>query len=128
MNPKITLISNKRSRRKAILEARLAETLRISGQRGNLDIEYQADPIDLVRAGVDRDITFEQLNRQTRLSQEIRLALNKMAGSLYGICEECEEAIAQRRLDAVPWARLCVNCQSRAEVRESEGKRFGHAA
>jgi len=128
MNPKITPIPNQKRLRKAILEARLTEALRISGQRENLDIEYQADPIDQVRAGVDRDITVEQLKRQTRLSQEIRTALKKLDGNLYGVCEACEEPIAQQRLAAIPWARLCVKCQSRAEAQEREGEQFGHAA
>jgi DnaK suppressor protein len=127
MNPKLTLISGNKNGRKAILEAKLAETLAASGQRENLDIEFQADPLDQVRAALDRDITVDQLNRQTRLSQEVRAALEKLNSSLYGMCEECEEPIAQRRLEAVPWARLCVKCQAQAEASDRED-RFGNAA
>ena len=127
MNAKLTLISGNRNRCKAILEAKLAETLEISGQHENLDIDHQADPLDQVRAALDRDITVEQMNRQTRLKQEIRSALGKLDGSLYGVCEECQEPISQRRLEALPWARLCVKCQSQSEARE-RGDRFGNAA
>jgi len=127
MNAKLTLISGTGNRRKAILEAKLAETLGVSGQRENLDIDPQADPLDQVRAALDRDITVEQLNRQTRLSQEIRSALGKLDDGLYGVCEECAKPISLRRLEAVPWARLCVKCQSQSEARE-RGDRFGNAA
>ena len=40
----------------------------------------------------------------------------------FGVCAECGSPIGFERLDIVPWARLCVNCQ------RAEEERFGEAA
>ncbi len=37
--------------------------------------------------------------------------MGRIEDGSYGVCESCEEAITTRRLDAVPWARYCVQCQ-----------------
>lgn len=34
---------------------------------------------------------------------------------LFGHCETCEEEIPPRRLKLMPWARFCLQCQSKAE-------------
>ncbi len=42
--------------------------------------------------------------------EQIDLALVKMSIGDYGVCESCGDDIAPRRLQAIPWARLCVDC------------------
>jgi len=38
-------------------------------------------------------------------------ALEKIEAGMYGICERCGKPIAPERLEALPWARLDVNCK-----------------
>lgn len=45
---------------------------------------------------------------QLRLVEE---ALDRLASGDYGVCLNCEESIAAKRLAAVPWARYCIHCQ-----------------
>jgi RNA polymerase-binding transcription factor len=45
---------------------------------------------------------------QLRLVEE---ALDRLDAGDYGICQACEEPIAEKRLRALPWARYCVTCQ-----------------
>ena len=47
--------------------------------------------------------------RKTEIEQ-IDLALVKMSIGDYGVCESCGDDIAPKRLQAIPWARLCVEC------------------
>ncbi len=49
--------------------------------------------------------------------ERIADALRRMAEDPdeFGLCEECEEPISQRRLELMPWVRLCIDCQSRHE-------------
>ena len=55
-----------------------------------------------------------RMNRLEWLNlRRINAALERLEGGEYGICEECGEAISPRRLDAIPWASLCVSCQER---------------
>jgi RNA polymerase-binding transcription factor DksA len=48
----------------------------------------------------------------------IDLALNKIVLGEYGVCESCGDDISIKRLDALPWARMCIEC-----TREYERKR-----
>src|SRR5678810_1218466 len=104
-------------RRQAVLEARLRELLKVSDERDSLEIQPMADPLDQVRQSSDRDVAVETLNQQARSIHEIRVALARIAENNYGRCESCEEQIPAKRLDALPWARLCVTCQSQSETR-----------
>jgi DnaK suppressor protein len=47
-------------------------------------------------------------------------ALQKMAEGSYGTCDECGGRIPVARLRALPWAKLCVECQQRHERENSE--------
>ena len=56
------------------------------------------------------------LERNLRgLLQQVEQALQRMDEGSYGVCEECGGPIGLERLEAVPWANLCVNCRSRLE-------------
>ena len=45
---------------------------------------------------------------QLRMVEE---ALDRLSSGDYVFCLSCEEAIAPKRLQAIPWARYCVTCQ-----------------
>lgn len=40
-------------------------------------------------------------------------ALDRLETGEYGICQRCEEPISPKRLQAIPWAKYCVQCQER---------------
>jgi len=48
------------------------------------------------------------------LSLEIDRALAKLADGDYGVCDVCGEVISDERLEALPWATLCVRCKATA--------------
>jgi DnaK suppressor protein len=39
-------------------------------------------------------------------------AQEKLAEGTYGVCDRCGEEIGDARLEALPWATLCVTCSS----------------
>lgn len=107
-------------RRKKALEMKLRELLRTAVAREDLEIEYLADPLDQIKANTDRELAIHSLDQKARLVHDIQFALESIEDGTYGVCEDCEEPIPGRRLDAVPWARLCVRCQERQESTGSE--------
>ena len=109
-------------RRKTALESKLNEFLDFLRERDELLIENLADPIDRLKSSTDRELVIERLDQQTRLIREIQSALVRIEDGSYGFCESCDSAIAPRRLDVVPWARFCLDCQSRAEADERNGR------
>jgi DnaK suppressor protein len=116
-------------RRKRALTAKLKEATGVAPERDDLRIEYLADPLDRVRSNADREVAVQRLDHQARLIHEIESALEKFREGGYGLCEKCDHAIAWRRLDAVPWARLCVDCQSEEEAEAKQAiPHFANAA
>jgi RNA polymerase-binding transcription factor DksA len=49
--------------------------------------------------------------------QQVERALARAAQGAYGICEDCAQPIALRRLQVLPAVTLCVGCQQRHEAR-----------
>lgn len=96
-------------------EAALVATLR---RRDGIAIEERlADSMDEVSSSYDRDLAILVLDRDAALLREVRAALAEIEAGTFGVCVVCEEAISPRRLDALPWARLCVVCQDGADRR-----------
>jgi DnaK suppressor protein len=128
MNTNVTSIHTGSRRRKASLESKLRELLHLSGDRESLEIQPTADPLDQIRASTDRDMAVETLNQQARSIHEIHSALARIEDGSYGSCERCEEPISPKRLDALPWARTCLKCQSAVESEGRPGRTVFHDA
>lgn len=63
---------------------------------------------------VSRDMLAATLERERRTLGEIESALARMKKGEYGTCDSCGDPIARARLDALPWARLCIHCAEHA--------------
>jgi RNA polymerase-binding transcription factor DksA len=48
--------------------------------------------------------------------EQITAALNRLAKGTYGLCTRCGEQIAPARLEVLPYAAACIECQSRADA------------
>jgi DnaK suppressor protein len=48
---------------------------------------------------------------------DVRRALAKLSEGSYGACDGCGRAILTERLDAIPWAVLCVDCAGARNTR-----------
>lgn len=59
------------------------------------------------------DVTL--LENKEYLSKEVQEALGRLEDSTFGLCDACGEAIAEERLDAIPYTRYCASCAERLE-------------
>jgi DnaK suppressor protein len=73
---------------------------------------------DQANTAYTREFFFELGNGDRRLLREVVAALAKIDDGSFGSCERCGEPIAEKRLDAVPFARYCITCQRLAEEEE----------
>ncbi len=99
------------AQKKQILE-QLDEEFRV-GKEGTL--EEGMDTYDLASEERDREINLILSDRDRDKLQAIEDALERIESADYGICEMCEEEVAPERLEALPFTRLCVSCQSDLE-------------
>jgi DnaK suppressor protein len=60
-----------------------------------------------------KDLTAVTIERERRTLNEINAALARLEAGDYGVCGFCGTSIPKVRLEALPWARLCVNCAER---------------
>jgi|SRR5690349_6905633 RNA polymerase-binding transcription factor len=59
-----------------------------------------------------RDLALRERNEQ-HLAQ-VEAALARLDAGTYGACASCGRPIAPERLEAIPWAALCIDCQRTA--------------
>jgi len=79
-----------------------------SGDSGN---DGALDPADEADANYNKEYWLYLSNKDRRLLRMIDEALLKMESGEYGECDTCGKQIQTKRLEAVPWARLCIECQ-----------------
>ena len=103
-----------------ILERHLKEANSNRGLTDSIRIHQVADPVDMTQQAADRDVAVRMLDRESVLARRIRSALDRIQDGSYGICLQCEEQIAPKRLKAMPWAELCISCQEQADRRASQ--------
>ena len=77
----------------------------------------------------DQDFAFMSMESEEELLRKVDRALVRMRENKYGECEECAEDINPERLEALPWATMCVRCQELEEKgelrrRQAEGVDF----
>jgi DnaK suppressor protein len=81
------------------------------------------DAYDLASEERDRDISMILSDRDRSKLQSIEESLQRINEGSYGICEACELDIAEERLKALPFTRLCVTCQADQEKEARQNRR-----
>src|SRR4051794_37190616 len=107
---------------KAILEAKQAELSHAVRNRDDIAIEKTPDAIDEVQLAGERELAIRNLDRESNLLRNVRLALARIDDGSYGTCLHCDEEIKTKRLDAVPWTPYCIRCQELADRHEFESQ------
>ncbi|OHB75883.1 MAG: hypothetical protein A2Z34_08395 [Planctomycetes bacterium RBG_16_59_8] len=70
---------------------------------------------DLGSDNFEQDVTFGLLEGEQEELKLIDEAMERIREKTYGTCEECSKSIPKIRLKALPFVRLCVNCQTKEE-------------
>lgn len=77
-------------------------------------------PIHMADIGTDnfeQEFTLSLLANEEQVLQEIAAALERLDDGTFGRCEECGSDIPKPRLEALPYARCCVDCARKNETR-----------
>lgn len=90
---------------KARVQSELHTRLEVLHSGGPLPFEDQAPVVH------EQFVSIRFNNFAYEKTKAIDAALERINRGKYGICEECDEPISEKRLKAVPWTRLCLHCQ-----------------
>ena len=87
---------------------------RTEGYSREKDQDIQ-DVADMAVDSYTKEFNFGKSSGDRHILQLIREALDRIEDKTYGTCVNCEEIIGPKRLEAVPWTRLCIQCQGLLE-------------
>jgi RNA polymerase-binding protein DksA len=76
---------------------------------------YSFHMADAGTDAMEREKAFMFASAEGRMLMQIDDALRRLYNGVYGTCEMCGNPIARARLEAMPYARLCVSCKEKEE-------------
>ena len=86
-------------------------------QAGDMEV---GDEADIATRSVEKEMLFELTDSEKQTLDMIEAALRKIEKGVYGRCESCLKPISKMRIEVMPWARYCINCQAEQEVPSGE--------
>lgn len=81
----------------------------------SIDDSETPDPVDLAVRNYSKNVMLAVSENESRQLTLIDEALRRIEDDEYGPCQNCENEITEKRLDALPWARYCLSCQELVE-------------
>jgi RNA polymerase-binding protein DksA len=78
---------------------------------------YDNHLADTATETYDRELDYTLEENSEHLLTEIDAALRRIENGTYGKCTNCGKQIPEERLEALPWATLCIDCQRDQERR-----------
>ena len=68
------------------------------------------DLADKAASAYSKELNFSLSDTERNLLMQVEEAFNRMKEGTYGTCTNCGKQIAEERLEALPWATLCIDC------------------
>ncbi|MFN0017242.1 MAG: TraR/DksA family transcriptional regulator [Pirellulaceae bacterium] len=104
--------------RQILVRRRDALRRALAGDLNSLKELRQQTSGDMLDAAMDTaqdEINSQLAEVESRELSHIEVALERMRDGNYGLCEGCGEGIPMARLQALPYATMCIQCQREAE-------------
>ncbi|MBF0430160.1 MAG: TraR/DksA C4-type zinc finger protein [Fibrobacteria bacterium] len=96
-------------------------SMRVTAKDNSGDLSgVTTHPADQASDSTDTEQAFRLASREGKYLNFLEEALHKVKLGTYGICVACEEIIPKPRLEAVPTAKMCIQCKM---AKEEEAKR-----
>ena len=86
----------------------------LSDETGD-DSMYDNHLADTATVTYDRELDYTLEENSEHVLSAIDAALARIDEGTYGVCMHCGQTIAPERLEARPWATLCIDCQRKRE-------------
>jgi DnaK suppressor protein len=100
------------------LQVMREDLMEIVHHKQEVDLTEQevGDEADAATLSSERELMFELSDNERQQLDAIEAALRKIETGVYGRCEGCSKDIPSLRLQAIPQARYCIQCQARFET------------
>ncbi len=101
--------------KKKLLAERELLIEKLKGNDLSVDESETPDPVDLAVRNYSKNVMLAVSENESKQLTLIDEALLRIEDNEYGLCQNCEEQINPKRLEAIPWARYCLDCQQLLE-------------
>ena len=105
---RVKVFRDKLTERRVSLVGQVQQAEMYSRER---DAEATQDPADMAANAYTKELLMSMSTNDRQLLDSIDAALSRIEEGEYGKCDNCGELIHEKRLEALPWAQHCVDCQ-----------------
>jgi DnaK suppressor protein len=129
LKPELKFFENLLNEKKETLLQELGyledNTMRLSSKEGAGDLSSHAYHLaDHATETQDREQAFHMASREGKYLFYIEEALDRVRNGSFGVCKKCGKLIPKARLEAVPTAKMCIDCKT-AQERAAEAATAG---
>ncbi|MGB4703481.1 MAG: TraR/DksA family transcriptional regulator [Candidatus Saccharicenans sp.] len=104
--------------RKLLLERKKSIINKLSryyAESKEIDTDTALDLVDKAETTYTRDFLLGLTDSEREQLEMIDQALERLKRDEYGLCLICHKEISKKRLQAIPWAAYCIECQEKKE-------------
>ena len=105
-----------------LLEQKRELLKQAAGQQ--VDVDTEGDETDEIQGNMLIELTNQLNSRNLEKLNQIDSALRRIEDKSYGLCQDCEDPIPEKRLLSNPYFQTCVSCAEEREAEEKQRKRF----
>jgi DnaK suppressor protein len=80
-----------------------------------IETDIAQDLADKAESSYTKEFLLSLSNAEREELLQIDAALKRVAKGDYGLCQVCQKEIGKKRLNALPWTSLCIDCQEKSE-------------
>jgi DnaK suppressor protein len=108
--------------RKRLTERRDELVLKLAefrNQSKEVETEVAQDLADKAESSYTKEFLLSLSDAEREQLFQIDAALKRIAKGEFGQCQMCQKEIGKKRLNALPWTPLCIDCQEKSESETS---------
>ncbi len=81
----------------------------------SVDANETPDPVDAAVQNYAKNVLISVSANESKMLQMIESALERIEDEEFGDCVNCKKFVGIKRIEAIPWAKFCINCQELLE-------------
>ena len=98
--------------RELLTQKRVKHASKVKPELAQRDVTVRTE--DLYSTEHENFLVAKSASQNAKVVQAIDGAIGRLSMGTYGICRDCGGEIAEKRLRAVPWTRVCITCKVKA--------------
>jgi len=108
--------------RKQLVERREELVVKLAEFRNEskeVETDIAQDLADKAESSYTKEFLLSLSDAEREQLFQIDAALKRIRRGDFGVCQMCQKDIGRKRLNALPWTPLCIDCQEKAESETS---------